>query len=79
MLPLQVAPCRDVHTDQEELITSMCLKMHLGIDADPALDEKTGQELISVSEIEETLLWNRTEQGEWCERLIPSFFVTALY
>ena len=72
MLPSQVAPCRDVHTDQEELITAMCLKMHLGIDADPALDE-AGQELISVSEIEETLLWNRTEQGEWCECLNVKF------
>lgn len=56
--------CKDAHTDQEEVITSVCLKEHLGVDADPVLDEM-GQELVIVGGIEDVLLWNRTEQGEW--------------
>jgi len=56
--------CKDTLTDQEELITSICLKQHLGVEAYPVLDE-TGQELVIVGEIEDVLLWNRTGQGEW--------------
>lgn len=56
--------CHDELTDQEEVITSICLKQHLGVDAHVTLDDQ-GQELISLGEIEDTLLWNRTEQGEW--------------
>ena len=56
--------CQDAFTDQEEVRTSVCLKEYLGVDADPALDE-SGQELVIAGEIEDVLLWNRTEQGEW--------------
>ncbi|KAL7533422.1 hypothetical protein ACHAXR_005223 [Thalassiosira sp. AJA248-18] len=56
--------CQDAFTDQEEVITAVCLKEHLGVDADPMLDEM-GQELVIVGEIEDVLMWNRTEQGEW--------------
>jgi len=44
--------CKDAHTDQEETITSYCLKQHAGVDAEAALDDE-GQELISVGEIED--------------------------
>lgn len=39
--------CRDAHTDQEEVITAVCLKQHLNIYAEAALDD-LGRELISV-------------------------------
>ena len=45
-------------------MTAVCLKQHLGIDAEHMLDDYSS-ELISVSEIEDALIWNRTEQGEW--------------
>lgn len=51
-------------TSAEEILTAVCLKEHLGIDAEHALDEFE-DELIVVSEIEDSLIWNRTEQGEW--------------
>ena len=44
--------CKDAHTDQEETITSYCLKQHAGVDAEAALDDE-GQELVSVGEIED--------------------------
>ncbi len=59
-----VRKCMDACTSAEEILTALCLKQHLGIDAAHALDDM-GQELIVVSPIEESLLWNRTEQGEW--------------
>ena len=58
------ARCQDEHTDQEEPITAVCLKNHFDIDAVETLDD-AGQELVIVGEIEDVLLWNRTEQGEW--------------
>ncbi|KAL7471995.1 hypothetical protein ACHAXS_012300 [Conticribra weissflogii] len=39
--------CRDAHTDQEEVITAVCLKQYLNIHAEAALDD-LGRELISV-------------------------------
>lgn len=57
------ARCKDEHTDREEVLTANCLKEHFGVDAHEALDDQ-GQELITVAEIEDALLWNRTEQGE---------------
>ncbi|KAL9184180.1 hypothetical protein ACHAXT_002266 [Thalassiosira profunda] len=56
--------CVDAFTDLEEVVTSVCLKEQLGVDADPVLDEM-GQELVTIGEVEDVLLWNRTEQGEW--------------
>lgn len=56
--------CKDSYTDQEELVTSVCLKEHLGVDAFPVLDEE-GRELVTIGEIEDVLLWDRKEQGEW--------------
>lgn len=56
--------CKDAYTSEEEVITAICLKQNFGVEAVPALDA-TGNELVTVSEIEDTLLWNRTEQGEW--------------
>ena len=64
--------CRDADAENEEVRTSVCLKEHLGVDAVPVLDEM-GRELVSVGEIEDVLLWNRTEQvsdgpspSSWC-------------
>ena len=59
-----VRRCMDSYTPAEETLTALCLKQHLGIDATHALDD-FGNELIAISPIEDTLLWNRTEQGEW--------------
>jgi len=56
--------CQDAYTDQEEIVTAVCLKEHMRVDAYPLLDEM-GQELVTIGEIEDVLLWNRTEQGEW--------------
>jgi len=56
--------CMDAYTSAEESLTAVCLKQHLGIDAEHTLDDM-GNELIAVSPIEDSLLWNRTEQGEW--------------
>ncbi|KAL7498377.1 hypothetical protein ACHAWT_006336 [Skeletonema menzelii] len=59
-----VRKCSDSYTASEETLTALCLKQHLGIYAAHALDD-SGDELIAISPIEDTLLWNRTEQGEW--------------
>jgi len=56
--------CRDELTDQEEVITSICLKEHVDVDADHILDDE-GREMITVAEIEDAIIWNRIEQGEW--------------
>ena len=58
--------CKDEYTSEEEVVTAVCLKQNLGVKAQTTLDD-TGKELISVGEPEDTLLWNRTEQGEWCK------------
>jgi hypothetical protein len=56
--------CMDAHSTAEEVYTALCLKQYLGIVAEHSLGE-LGDELIIVSEIEDSLLWNRTQQGEW--------------
>jgi len=61
---MSVRKCMDAHTSSEETLTALCLKQHLGIDAAHALDD-LGDELIAVSPIEDSLLWNRTVDGEW--------------
>lgn len=56
--------CNDAYTSEEEVITAVCLNKNFGIEAQTTLDE-AGKELIAVAEPEDSLLWNRTEQGEW--------------
>jgi hypothetical protein len=56
--------CKDDYTAQEEVVTARCIKEHFGVEAETTLDE-TGKELIAVAGPEDSLLWNRTEQGEW--------------
>ena len=66
--------CADDYTDREEVLTASCLKEHFGVDAHEALDDQ-GQELITVAEIEDALLWNRTEQGEVGSVLMSLFLL----
>jgi hypothetical protein len=56
--------CKDAFTSEEEVITAVCLKKNFGVEAHAALDA-AGKELIAVAEPEDSLVWNRTEQGEW--------------
>ena len=56
--------CMDTYTSAEETVTAVCLKQRLGIDAEHTLDD-LGNELIAVSPVQDSLLWNRTKQGEW--------------
>eukprot|EP00571_Detonula_confervacea_P007099 CAMPEP_0172325968 /NCGR_PEP_ID=MMETSP1058-20130122/55202_1 /TAXON_ID=83371 /ORGANISM="Detonula confervacea, Strain CCMP 353" /LENGTH=291 /DNA_ID=CAMNT_0013042641 /DNA_START=567 /DNA_END=1442 /DNA_ORIENTATION=+ len=54
--------CMDAHVGNgEELVTAMCLKK-FNISADHALDTM-GDELVSIGQIQEALLWNRTNHN----------------
>ena len=55
--------CKDDYTSEEEVVTAVCLKKHFGVEAQTTLDEH-GKELVAVAEPEDSLLWNRTEQGD---------------
>eukprot|EP00804_Cyclotella_cryptica_P013131 CCRYP_019637-RA/>CCRYP_019637-RA protein AED:0.01 eAED:0.01 QI:509/1/1/1/1/1/2/1575/743 len=55
--------CKDDYTSEEEVVTAVCLKTHFGVEAQTTLDEN-GKELVAVAEPEDSLLWNRTEQGD---------------
>ena len=56
--------CKDAYTSEEEVVTAVCLKQNFGVEAHTTLDA-AGKELIAVAEPEDSLIWNRTEQGEW--------------
>ena len=56
--------CSDSFTSSEETVTAICLKQHLGMDATHVAND-LGEELITISPIEDAIMWNRTEQGEW--------------
>jgi hypothetical protein len=56
--------CRDAYTGAEEVVTAVCLKKHSNITAEPAIDPE-GREHVSLGDVENTLTWNRTDQGEW--------------
>lgn len=56
--------CKDDYTSEEEVVTAVCIKKNFGVEAQTTLDD-AGKELIAVAEPEDSLVWNRTEQGEW--------------
>lgn len=56
--------CKDDYTSEEEVVTAVCLKKHFGVEAQTTLDGN-GKELVAVAEPEDSLLWNRTEQGDY--------------
>ncbi|KAL7504982.1 hypothetical protein ACHAXN_002507 [Cyclotella atomus] len=56
--------CKDDYTSEEEVVTAVCLKKFIGLEAQTTLDAD-GKELIAVFEPEDSLTWNRSEQGEW--------------
>ena len=56
--------CEDRAQATEEVTTSLCLKQHLNVDAEPARD-KQHREYVIPSKFNSMLTWNRTEQGEW--------------
>ncbi|KAL7485489.1 hypothetical protein ACHAW6_011098 [Cyclotella cf. meneghiniana] len=56
--------CEDRAEATEEVTTSLCLKKHLNIDAEPARDDQL-REYITIDKINMVLSWNRKEQGEW--------------
>lgn len=56
--------CEDRAHATEEATTSLCLKQHLNVDAEPARD-KQHREYVIPSRFNNMLTWNRTEQGEW--------------
>ena len=52
--------CGDAYLGGEELITAICFKYDLAVDAEHALDSN-GNELISIGPIDETLLWRKAD------------------
>jgi len=56
--------CEDRAEASEEVTTSLCLKKHLNVDAEPARDDQL-REYITIDKINMVLTWNRKEQGEW--------------
>lgn len=46
------------------MTTSLCLKQHLNVDAEPARDTHN-REYVIPSKFNNMLTWNRTDQGEW--------------
>jgi hypothetical protein len=56
--------CEDRAHATEEATTSLCLKQHLNVDAEPARD-KQEREYVIPSRFNNMLTWDRKEQGEW--------------
>jgi hypothetical protein len=56
--------CEDRAQATEEVTTSLCLKQHLNVDAEPARDTHN-REYVIPSKFNNMLTWNRTDQGEW--------------
>ena len=56
--------CEDRPRASEEISTSLCLKVGLNVEAEPARDDAL-REYVMVDPYHNHLNWNRTEQGEW--------------
>ena len=56
--------CEDRPQASEEISTSLCLKVGLNVEAEPARDDAL-REYVMVDPYHNHLNWNRTEQGEW--------------
>ena len=56
--------CEDRAGEGEELTTSKCLKLELGVEPEEAIDDNR-RDFVMLDQYENHLDWNRTKQGEW--------------